>query len=200
MASKSGSPREHHKGASLRRESVVVDAAASDTSARLHSVRGDATLASFGKGRKIVAHCCNTQGRWGKGFVLAVTARWPLVAKRYRTWHKNRSGSGNPEDPEFRLGEVQFVEVKQGRAVQVANMLGQIGVRQGGSKGPPVRYDALGAALLRVGERAAADGASVHMPRIGTGLAGGTWDLVEPLLLAMLAAHPTVDVYVYSID
>ncbi|MFJ5832567.1 hypothetical protein [Streptomyces sp. NPDC093089] len=39
-------------------------------------VRGDAT-APHGKGVKIVAHVCNDLGGWGKGFVVAVSRRWP---------------------------------------------------------------------------------------------------------------------------
>ena len=40
-------------------------------------------------------------------------------------------------------------------------------------------------------------GASVHMPRIGTGLAGGKWELIEPLILEKLIAAG-VKVYVYD--
>lgn len=56
-------------------------------------------------------------------------------------------------------------------------MVGQRGMRTG-SKGVPVRYEALGAVAVRAGEL----GAAVHMPRIGCGLAGGTWSRVEPIV------------------
>ncbi|MEU8679992.1 hypothetical protein [Streptomyces sp. NPDC048611] len=38
----------------------------------------------------------------------------------------------------------------------------------------------------RVAGKAQELGASVHMPRIGCGLAGGTWSRVEPLVAARL--------------
>ncbi|MGQ4423122.1 Appr-1-p processing protein, partial [Streptomyces violaceoruber] len=57
----------------------------------------------------------------------------------------------------------------------------QHGMRTG-SKGAPVRYEAIGTALGRVADRAAELEASVHLPRIGCGLAGGTWSRVEPLI------------------
>ncbi|PPS81091.1 hypothetical protein BZZ08_05693 [Streptomyces sp. MH60] len=60
-------------------------------------------------------------------------------------------------------------------------MIGQRGTRTG-SKGVPVRYEAIGSALGRLAGKAAELDASVHLPRIGCGLAGGEWSRVEPLI------------------
>lgn len=152
-------------------------------------VRGDAT-APQGKGVKIVAHVCNDLGGWGKGFVLAVSRRWPEPEAAYRRWHRERNRN------DFGLGAVQFVRV--GEHVWVANMIGQRGTRTG-SKGVPVRYPAIGTALGLLGDRARELGASVHMPRIGCGLAGGTWSRVEPLITANLVERG-VAVTVYDHD
>ncbi|MFK4068452.1 macro domain-containing protein [Streptomyces sp. NPDC029674] len=142
-------------------------------------VRGDAT-APFGKGVKLIAHVCNDLGGWGKGFVLAVSRRWPEPEKAYRAWHRERAKN------DFGLGAVQFVDV--GRGVWVANMVGQRGMRTG-SKGVPVRYEAIDTALAAVADKAEELGASVHMPRIGCGLAGGKWSRIEPLIAGRLAAR-----------
>ncbi|USQ84548.1 macro domain-containing protein [Streptomyces phaeoluteigriseus] len=139
-------------------------------------VRGDATVPSV-KGVKVIAHVCNDLGGWGKGFVLALSRRWPEPEKEYRAWHRERAVN------DFGLGAVQFVQVEP--YVWVANMVGQRGIRTG-SKGVPVRYEAIDAALDRVASKAAELGASVHMPRIGCGLAGGKWARVEPLVLGRL--------------
>ena len=64
--------------------------------------------------------------------------------------------------------------------------------------GPPIRYPAVAAALVTVGDRALENGASVHMPRIGCGLAGGKWEQIEPLILAALSARG-VAVTVYDL-
>jgi hypothetical protein len=64
-------------------------------------------------------------------------------------------------------------------------MIGQRGTRTG-SKGVPVRYEAIDTVLGALGDEAIALGASVHMPRIGCGLAGGTWPRVEPLVTERL--------------
>ncbi|RSO03520.1 Appr-1-p processing protein [Streptomyces sp. WAC 05379] len=135
-------------------------------------IRGDATVPSV-KGVKVIAHVCNDIGGWGKGFVLAISRRWPEPEKSYRAWHRERASN------DFGLGAVRFVQVEP--YVWVANMVGQRGNRTG-SKGVPVRYEAIDAALERLAEKAADLGASVHMPRIGCGLAGGKWSRVEPLI------------------
>ena len=55
-------------------------------------VRGDATTPS-GKGPKIIAHVCNDIGGWGKGFVLALSRRWPEPERAYRAWHRDRKST-----------------------------------------------------------------------------------------------------------
>ncbi|MFA3873125.1 macro domain-containing protein [Streptomyces sp. MMCC 100] len=140
-------------------------------------VRGDATAPSV-KGVKVIAHVCNDLGGWGKGFVLAVSRRWPEPEAAYRAWHRDRASN------DFGLGAVRFVQVEP--FVWVANMIGQRGIRAG-SKGVPVRYEAIDTALGSLADKAAELGASVHMPRIGCGLAGGKWSRVEPLIIDRLA-------------
>ncbi|MFD8631558.1 macro domain-containing protein [Streptomyces sp. NPDC059533] len=153
----------------------------------LRIIAGDATSPQA-KGPKIIAHVCNDLGGWGKGFVLAVSKRWPEPEKAFRTWHRGRSGN------DFGLGAVQLVRVKPD--VWVANMVGQRGMRTG-SGGPPIRYDAVERCLIALAGHAAELGASVHMPRIGCGLAGGTWTRIEPLINERLCAQD-VEVTVYD--
>lgn len=145
--------------------------------AAIQYLAGDATVPQA-KGPKIIAHVCNDRGRWGKGFVLAVSARWQEPEKAYRKWYRERSST------DFGLGAVQVVEV--GRGLWVANMVGQHGTKTG-SAGPPIRYEAVDQCLRLLAEHAVKLKASVHMPRIGCGLAGGKWERIEPLLAARLA-------------
>ncbi|MFE2924603.1 macro domain-containing protein [Streptomyces goshikiensis] len=154
----------------------------------LRIIAGDATCPQA-KGPKIIAHVCNDIGGWGKGFVLAVSTRWPEPEARYREWHRGRSGN------DFGLGAVQLVRVQPD--VWVANMIGQRGIRTG-SSGPPIRYDAVERCLATLADHAVELGASVHMPRIGCGLAGGKWSRIEPLITGALCARD-VDVTVYEV-
>lgn len=92
---------------------------------------------------------------------------------------------------------VQFVPVGDG--IEIANMVGQHGVRQQRYSPPPIRYEALASCLSAVGSHAVEHLASVHMPRIGCGLAGGTWDRVEPLIVEGLCGRG-VPVTVYDLS
>src|SRR5947209_4653384 len=146
--------------------------------ATIKYVKGDATQPQA-RGNRIIAHVCNDLGGWGKGFVLAVSKRWPGPEAAYRAWHRGRSKN------DFGLGAVQLVQVEP--YIRVANMVAQRGMKTG-SNGPPIRYDALRACLEKLAFEAKGLGASVHMPRIGCGLAGGRWEQVEPIILDELAS------------
>jgi O-acetyl-ADP-ribose deacetylase (regulator of RNase III) len=150
-------------------------------------LKGDATSPQA-KGVKIIAHVCNDRGKWGKGFVKALSARWPEPEQAYRAWHRGRARN------DFALGSVQFVQVE--RHTWVANMVGQHGVR-GGSRTPPIRYEAVGECLGKVAEKAMELNASVHIPRIGCGLAGGKWERIEPLIARALCERG-ISVTVYD--
>ncbi len=148
-------------------------------------LKGDAT-APFVEGNKIIVHVCNDVGGWGKGFVMAVSKRWKEPEIKYREWF---AGKDN-----FQLGEVQFINVETG--LWVANVIGQHKINTDEKGNPPIRYDAIEAGLKKVGVFAASVNASVHMPRIGCGLAGGTWDKIEPLIMETLVKNKiAVSVY-----
>lgn len=153
----------------------------------LRILKGDATSPQA-KGVKIIAHICNDRGGWGKGFVVAVSRRWPQPEKAYRAWHRDRA------ENDFGLGAVQFVQVEE--YIWVANMVAQHGMR-GSEQNPPIRYDAVGVCLTTVYEKAQELRASVHMPRIGCGLAAGRWELIEPLIVKTLC-EKNVPVTVYD--
>jgi O-acetyl-ADP-ribose deacetylase (regulator of RNase III) len=138
----------------------------------------------------VIAHICNDRGGWGKGFVLAISKRWPEPEAAYRAWHRERAGN------DFALGAVQLVQARLD--LWIANMIAQRGTKPG-SGGPPIRYDALHQALTALAPRILERGASVHMPRIGCGLAGGRWERIEPLIISELSARD-IAVTVYDND
>ena len=149
-------------------------------------VVGDATD-PIGDGSKIIAHICNDIGGWGAGFVLALSARWSQPESSYYVWFGDRASN------DFDLGAVQLVQVEID--LWVANLIGQRDV-VAGPDGPPVRYDAIEQALDRLAATALAMEASVHMPRIGCGLAGGDWTVVEASIRRTLGdAGVSVTVY-----
>jgi len=133
----------------------------------------------------VIAHICNDVGGWGAGFVLALSNRWPEPEAWYRKWHE--SGEG------FDLGATQVVLVEPG--LYVANMIAQHDIRPRDGV-PPIRYEALRSALADLDDKVAPE-TTVHMPRIGCGLAGGTWDEVGPIVKDTLVAAGR-EVFVYD--
>lgn len=157
---------------------------------KIHYLTGDATLPQ-GDGPKIIVHICNDIGRWGKGFVLALSRRYCEPEKAFKKWFDKR------ETNDFGLGAVQFVRV--GDEIWVANLIGQHQVARKGDIGlPPVRYDAIERGLQKVAGKARELSASVHMPRIGCGVAGGNWENVGPIIQAQLC-EKEVEVWVYDL-
>lgn len=148
----------------------------------LYYLIGDATQPV--KAPAMIIHCCNDAGGWGRGFVLALREKYPESEKSYRKWF----ASGSPQ-----LGEVQFVQINED--ICVANMIGQHGVKWEG-KTPPVRYQAIELCLKKVYEKAIKDNLTVHGPRFGCVLAGGSWEVISHLIKRWIS----VDTYIYTIE
>lgn len=169
-------------------------------------VKGDATNPCIPYGVRIIAHVCNNVGKFGAGFAGCVAKRWGFVRDRYVEWSVS-SKSEIFKDKNFALGAIQIVPI--GSGLYIANMIAQNGVRS--SKNPhPINYMALGECLKKLDDWVASyikakapmvvpnlcPDVTIHMPRIGCGLAGGSWDVIEPLIGSLI----NIDVYVYDLE
>jgi len=90
---------------------------------------------------------------------------------------------------------VQFVQVE--KDIYVANLIGQRDIVPDANGQPPIRYKAVEEGLEKIALTAAKKNASIHMPRIGCGLAGGQWRLIEPLIKQKLI-NKNISVIVYD--
>ena len=140
---------------------------------KINYINGDATIPQA-EGNKIICHICNDIGGWGRGFVVAISKRWKEPEKNFREWYSDRSHN------DFALGAVQLVQVEDD--LYVANLIGQHKLKST-SDGPPIRYEAVETGLKTIAQKAKELNASIHMPRIGCGLAGGKWENIEPMLI-----------------
>jgi O-acetyl-ADP-ribose deacetylase (regulator of RNase III) len=161
---------------------------------KINYVKGDATR-PIGEGNKLIMHVCNDIGKWGKGFVVALSKRWKEPELAFKKWYKSKEN--------YALGEVQFVNVET--TIWVANIIGQHKIvtktntyNPDGSLYVPVRYEAIDNALKNVVVFAKNNTTSIHMPRIGCGLAGGKWEIIEPMIIKHLTEN-RIEVFVYDI-
>jgi len=142
----------------------------------IHFVRGNA-LEPRGSGVKIVAHVVNNQTpNWGAGFGRALQQKWPKAQAHFGEIFARTYGS------KFGLTCLTKVEDE----VFAFEMVCQRGY--GHSPSTRLRYEALRNCLMQLRQTAINLYGSVHMPRIGTGEAGGSWGLIENLIIEELCA------------
>jgi hypothetical protein len=121
---------------------------------------------------KMIVHLTNDKAAsWGGGgFSNSIGAKWQPVHDAYRTWAASRRP--------LSLGDVHFADASSD--ITIASVVAQKGY--GVATGTRLRYQALRSGLVAVGAEATKRNATIHMPRIGTGLAGGTWEVVEEIV------------------
>ena len=140
---------------------------------------GDAALFVSG-GRAAIVHLVNDRAiNWGGyGFSRTLKQRYPGAFDDYRDW--------TTEDPKHRkLGNVHVAELADGKFV--VSVIAQAGY--GPAKKPRIRYAALDAGLAAASERLQDLGvATVQMPRIGSGQAGGNWEVISGIVRERLVS------------
>ncbi|MBL8798033.1 MAG: ImmA/IrrE family metallo-endopeptidase [Planctomycetia bacterium] len=150
-------------------------------------LRGDATQPR-GPDLRIVCHVVNDRAaRWGGGFALVMRRRFPDVQQDFVSW-------AEAHRDQFALGQGRYCPVDE--TLAVFSMICQQGY--GPSRRPRVRYGAMKTCLEQLAEIAVRQRASVHMPRIGCGQAGGSWAVVSELIDETLCARD-VPVTVYDL-
>ncbi len=133
----------------------------------------------------LIIHICNDIGKWGKGFVLAISKKWKRPQIEYLAL------------TEYIMGNVQFIKVESN--ISVANIIAQKGINS--MHGTPicrVDYDVLKNCLRSVNQYATTYKCHIHMPLIGCGLAGGQWSIVSEIIKQTF--DPSVAIYVYSLE
>lgn len=132
----------------------------------------------------IIAHVCNNKGGWGKGFSGALSAKYPKAEELYRYYWCNQYNH-----------ELGCIQVSLS-SIWTVNMIAQDGYST--KRKPAIDYAALEGCLVQLCELVLDSNKriGVHMPRIGTGLAGGDWAVIEPIIVRTLCdAGISVTVY-----
>lgn len=124
------------------------------------------------EGKKIICQLVNDKAvKWGGGVARKIAKRFPNTEEAF-----TEQVIQIPQRE--RLGRVVFTEASDD--LTIASLIGQEGF--GPSPFPRIRYAALQTCLERVADHAASIGASIHMPKIGTGSARGDWSTIEEML------------------
>lgn len=174
---------------------------------------------------RVIAHISNTEGGWGSGFVLSLSSRWLEPERRYREWYKicskslkyeriiNKESKDNEDNrydkAPLPLGEIQIVQVKDELGkLFVCNMIAQKGYV---TKDNPIAvdYEALDKCFRKLNNWINKyemvkkllvypnypGSFTIHMPRLGCGLGGGSWEMIEFIIKTTLI-YP---VFVYDL-
>jgi len=150
-------------------------------------LRGDA-LEPRGMGQRIIAHIVNDKTpNWGAGFGRALRNKYPSAQRDFREWVSQNTNN-------LSLGNANISAISD--ELSVVHMIAQHGY--GESVKPRIRYAALKDCLEKLKEIALSQGASVHMPHIGTGYAGGNWSYILELIDDTLVRNG-IDVTIYTL-
>lgn len=119
---------------------------------------------------KVIVHGCNNRGVMGSGVAKQIRAKWPNVFDVYHLKHQVFG---------LELGSIIPVETADGKII--VNAITQDGFGQDGQQ--YVSYDAIERCFSLINDRAPSwEVTEIALPRIGAGLGGGDWKIIEDII------------------
>lgn len=140
---------------------------------------------------KVIAHQVNCRGVMGGGIAKSIKKKYPIVYEKYLERYKEEKGR-----EEMLAGTIDIIYANENRTV--INLYGQDSY---GRNGRYTNYAYLSSAFLKMFERLRLNGIeAVAVPyKIGCGLGGGDWTIIESLLLDFGRTY-NVKVKVYYLE
>ena len=117
----------------------------------------------------IIMHGCNAQGVMGAGVAKAITDKYPQCYVNYL----------HSKD-EYRLGKVIWYFHDYGGSLLIANVITQQYCGRDNKR--YVNYTALATGFSKVFDFNEGKKHPVYFPKIGAGLGGGDWNIIEQLI------------------
>ena len=136
----------------------------------------------------ILAHGVNCQGVMGSGVAKTFKEKYPRAFDDYIHFLKCFDNYGCAP-----IGEVCFTRV--GNDLTLASMFTQEFYGKDGKK--YMSYEAFFNSFLQVADYFVES--TIVMPKIGAGLGGGDWEIIEGLINIILENRPKVDVIVFEL-
>jgi O-acetyl-ADP-ribose deacetylase (regulator of RNase III) len=157
---------------------IVRNARVATGGARVEFIQGD-VFAARDNGPHIICQLVNDRARvWGGGVARISAKKYPAAQTSYAHWFMSHGAHR-------RLGSVHLAQVERNRTL--ASLVAQQGY--GPSPTPRIRYAALEKCFSSLAQAAVERRASVRMPRLGTGEAGGVWSRIEELIQSELVSR-----------
>lgn len=151
----------------------------------IYLVTGDATEPR-GEKRKIIVQVVNTKAAVGFGFGRALAKKYKETRISLQNWKKNKS--------EYTLGATNLVRVDFD--ISVFQILAQDGLYPKNGN-IPLKYASLREGLIELREFMLQNpDYSVHMPAIGSGQAGGNWNIIKGMIYDEIASYG-IDITIY---
>lgn len=130
----------------------------------------------------VIAHGVNCRGVMGAGVAAGIKEKYPTA---YSSYKKSCDEALNTTGLQILLGKVQLVSpCKDGICNQpllvIANCFTQISY---GTEKRQVDYEAVAKCFATLNKRIPSlYEATLHIPKIGAGLAGGDWNVIEDII------------------
>jgi O-acetyl-ADP-ribose deacetylase (regulator of RNase III) len=161
-------------------------------------LKGDITKPILEKGLNVIAHVCNDIGVMGAGVAKAIRNEYPNVYSAYQAWiRKSEHDVYNVVEQSLpKQGGIQVIKIND--SLVVANLIAQSGIGNFFEL-QPARHEALHEALIRLREYIGVVDTTIHMPRILCGLAGSSWNRVEPIIQCVFNGDEHVKIKVYDL-
>ena len=140
----------------------------------MKTVAGDLLQLALNGELDVIIHGCNCQCQMGKGIALSIKQRFP---EAYAADCRTTKGD------EQKLGTFSEIEIVRGpHSFHVVNAYTQFHWRGAGVKAD---YEAIRKVMRAVKSRFS--GKRIGYPRIGAGLAGGDWEVIQAIIDEELA-------------
>lgn len=124
----------------------------------------------LGANQKVIVHGCNNRGVMGSGVARQIREKWPNVYEVYHLKHKVFG---------LALGDIIPVATLDGRVV--VNAVTQDGFGSDGKR--YVDYGAIQRCFETLNDKVSNwEVDEIAMPRIGAGLGGGDWEVIEEII------------------
>lgn len=138
----------------------------------------------FKSDEKVLAHGCNCVGGFGSGIAKLMDMNYPETKKHY---YKKFYGEG------WKLGDIQIVEIPNQK--YVINCATQY--KYAPRNVCHADYPAIKETMEKVYHFVKQNNYTVAIPKIGAGLAGGDWTIIEKIINEVFVDYDIV-VYVYD--